>query len=143
MSMLRLQTVKKKEQRFLQFGKEWILNEQGMIYPHILLILVLIMAASVSIADSFVSKWKTADYVTDYYELRIVELMAVRNVVAQSEPDPFFLETNIGTTHVTISEAVQNERRVRIETTHQDGVFWAVYHLHSEDGSILKRTEYY
>ncbi|MCP3763312.1 hypothetical protein NLX67_13060 [Domibacillus sp. A3M-37] len=113
-----------------------------MIYPHILLILVLITAASVSAADSSVTKWETADYLTDYYEMRIIELMALRDVLSQSDPASFTMQTNRGTTSVDIIETSEKDRQIRITTIHEDGFFHATYYYDMKNHLIVKRTEY-
>ena len=133
---------KRKVHRFLQCSKENVTNEEGMIYPHILLILVLIVGASVSAADSFVSKWKTADYLTDYYEMRIIELMALRDVLSQPDPQSFIMQTNHGTTNVTILNTSEKKRQIQISTVYEDGSFRATYYYDVESERTVKRAEY-
>ncbi|WP_309091563.1 hypothetical protein [Domibacillus sp.] len=114
-----------------------------MIFPHVLLILVLIMAASVSAADAAVTKWKTADHLTNYYELRVAELMALRRVLTQSEPVSFETKTNLGITSAAVKEIAEQNWQIRITTTHTDGFFRATYVYDPRLESFLSRVEYH
>ncbi|WP_141719936.1 hypothetical protein [Domibacillus iocasae] len=127
--------------RFIHCIKKHLNRQHGMIYPHILLILVLIMAASISTVDSSVTKWRTADYLTDYYEMRIVELMALRDVLSQADPASFIMETNRGTTSIDIIEMSEQDRQIRITTIHEENIFSATYYYNRKDLSIVKRAE--
>lgn len=134
--------VKRRVHQFLLFNKYYLAREGGMIYPHILLILVLVAGASVSAADSFVTKWKTADYLTHYYEMRIVELVAIRDVLSQPDPQSFSMRTNRGTTNVNILNTSEKERQIQITTVYENGSFQATYYYDRESELMVKRTEY-
>jgi hypothetical protein len=114
-----------------------------MMYPHMLLILILIMAASVSAADAAVTKWKTADYLTDYYEMRIVELMALRRILESPDPKNFTIKTNVGTTSAVMETAEKENWKIRIATQSQEGSFQAAYLYDPESRSVLGRIEYH
>lgn len=133
----------KKELPCFRFINNHLRRQEGMIYPHVLLILILIMAASVSAADAAVTKWKTADYLTDYYEMRIVELMALRLVLASSDTDDFTIKTNVGTTSVVVEKSGKENRKIRIATHSEESTFHAVYLYDPENRSILGRIEYH
>ncbi|WP_046173819.1 hypothetical protein [Domibacillus indicus] len=113
-----------------------------MIYPHILLILILVMAASISAADAAITKWKTADYLTGYYEMRIVELIALREVLEQPQPSAFVMETNKGITSVNITNISEKECQIRITITYKEGVSQAAYYYNVKSKTITKRVEY-
>ncbi|WP_050180832.1 hypothetical protein [Domibacillus robiginosus] len=113
-----------------------------MIYPHILLILVLIMAASVSAADAAVTKWKTAEDLTNYYEFRVAELMALRRVLNESAPLSLQTKTNLGITSATVTKIDEKHWNIRIATTHKEGFFYAAYLYDPHNKSIIRRIEY-
>lgn len=141
--MLHFQMVNRKERSCILSIRRHIKRQQGMIFPHVLLILVLIMAASVSAADAAVTKWKTADYLTNYYEFRVAELMALRRVLTLSEPASFDIETNLGTTNTAVTETAEQNWQIRITTTHTDGFFRATYVYDPRLESFLSRVEYH
>jgi hypothetical protein len=113
-----------------------------MIFPHILLILVLIMAASVSAADAAVTKWKTAEDLTNYYEFRLAELMALRRILNESAPTSLQTKTNLGTTSAAVTETDEKNWDIRIATTHKEGFFHASYLYDPHNKSIIRRIEY-
>jgi len=114
-----------------------------MMYPHVLLILTLIMAASVSAADAAVTKWKTADYLTNYYEMRIVELMALRDMLESPDPENLTIKTTIGMTSAVVEKAEKENWKIRITTHSQEGSFHAAYLYDPDNKSILGRIEYH
>lgn len=60
--------------------KGWITNEKGALLPFTLLLLTVVCTTAVFGTGIFVSKQKTALFLTDYYETKVMELMALQAV---------------------------------------------------------------
>ncbi|KAB7708781.1 hypothetical protein F9802_01120 [Bacillus aerolatus] len=61
--------------------KSLIVNEKGGLLPYVLLLFVIICTAAVFGTGIFVSKQKTALFLTDYYETKVMELMTLQQVL--------------------------------------------------------------
>ncbi|OMP67690.1 hypothetical protein [Domibacillus epiphyticus] len=114
-----------------------------MIYPHVLLLLFLVSAAAVIAAEASVTKINTANQLTEYYELRIIELMAIRNMLENPDAPSFSMETNKGTTMVQITDSSATERRIRITTYRTGRPFYSTFFYNKAEGQITKRTEHF
>ncbi|OLN23344.1 hypothetical protein BTO30_05095 [Domibacillus antri] len=113
-----------------------------MIYPHVLLLLFLISSAAITAADAAVTKMKTSDQLTEYYEIRVVELMAIRDVLQHPEASDFSIETNKGTTTIQITDRSETERKIRITTMREERLFYSTFFLNTAQNRIMKRTEH-
>ncbi len=133
---------KKKEHRFIHSIKRLRKNESGMIYPHVLVLLFLMSAAAVTATDAAVTKMKTADQLTEYYEMRLVELMAVRFVLKNPDTASFTMKTNKGTTDVQLLDQSEIERSIRITTTRGKRQFYATFLYNKENNRLTKRIEH-
>ncbi len=88
-----------------------------------------------------VSKTNSAEYLTEYYELRIVEIIALRKAFEQSQLSSFDFQTNKGTTKVEINEVSEKETQIRIMTLLENRTFQAAFYYNLEQEAILKRVE--
>ncbi|MGG3450152.1 hypothetical protein ABER98_09765 [Domibacillus aminovorans] len=140
--MLPFKMEKKKEHRFIHSIKRLRKNESGMIYPHVLVLLFLMSAAAVTATDAAVTKMKTADQLTEYYEMRLVELMAVRFVLKNPDTASFTMKTNKGTTDVQLLDQSEIERSIRITTTRGKRQFYATFLYNKENNRLTKRIEH-
>ncbi|WP_155894708.1 MULTISPECIES: hypothetical protein [Bacillaceae] len=134
--------MEKKEHRFIHSIKRLRKNESGMIYPHVLVLLFLMSAAAVTATDAAVTKMKTADQLTEYYEMRLVELMAVRFVLKNPDTASFTMKTNKGTTDVQLLDQSEIERSIRITTTRGKRQFYATFLYNKENNRLTKRIEH-
>lgn len=113
-----------------------------MIYPHVLVLLFLMSAAAVTATDAAVTKMKTADQLTEYYEMRLVELMAVRAFLKNSDTAAFTMKTNKGITKVQLLEQSEIEQSVHIATTRGERQFYATFLYNKENHRFIKRIEH-
>ncbi|OAH56002.1 hypothetical protein AWH49_05345 [Domibacillus aminovorans] len=99
-------------------------------------------AAAVTATDAAVTKMKTADQLTEYYEMRLVELMAVRFVLKNPDTASFTMKTNKGTTDVQLLDQSEIERSIRITTTRGKRQFYATFLYNKENNRLTKRIEH-
>jgi hypothetical protein len=134
---------KKKGHHFIHSIKRLLKNESGMIYPHVLLLLFLISAAAVTATDAAVTKMKTADQLTEYYEMRLIEVMAIRNVLQNPDVPSFSMETNKGITYVLKSDYSETEQSIRVTTTRTSRQFYSTFFYDKEQHQLTKRIEHH
>jgi len=60
--------------------KSLISNEKGVLLPYTILLFTVVCTAAIFGTGIFVSKQKTALFLTDYYETKVIELMALQEV---------------------------------------------------------------
>lgn len=92
--------------------------------------------------DAVVTKLKTASQLTEYYELRLAELMAVRHVLQNPEANSFEIKTNKGKVNVQITDVSETGRKIRITITRTERLFFASYFYDKEQRRFEKRFEY-
>jgi hypothetical protein len=114
-----------------------------MIYPHVLLLLFLMSAAAVTATDAAVTKMKTADQLTEYYEMRLIEIMAIRNVLQNPDVSFFSMETNKGITYVLRSDYSETEQSIRVTTTRTSRQFYSTFFYDKEQHQLIKRIEHH
>ncbi|MEK4028824.1 hypothetical protein MKZ02_09740 [Pseudobacillus sp. FSL P4-0506] len=58
-----------------------ITNEKGVILPYTLLLFTIVCTAAIFGTGIFVSKQKTALFLTDYYETKVIESMTLQEIL--------------------------------------------------------------
>ncbi|OKL38096.1 hypothetical protein BLL40_01340 [Domibacillus mangrovi] len=99
-------------------------------------------AAAVTATDAAVTKMKTADQLTEYYEMRLVELMAIRAILKNPDTASFTMKTNKGITDVQLLDPSEIERIIRITTTRGHRQFYATFLYDKENHRLTKRIEH-
>ncbi|OCA92622.1 competence type IV pilus minor pilin ComGG [Pseudobacillus wudalianchiensis] len=60
--------------------KSLISNEKGVLLPYTILLFTVVCTAAMFGTGIFVSKQKTALFLTDYYETKVIEFMALQEI---------------------------------------------------------------
>ncbi|KMY54746.1 hypothetical protein AC623_13055 [Bacillus sp. FJAT-27231] len=60
--------------------KGLISNERGVLLPYTILLFTVVCTAAIFGTGIFVSKQKTALFLTDYYETKVIEFMALQEI---------------------------------------------------------------
>ncbi|WP_203361769.1 competence type IV pilus minor pilin ComGG [Bacillus sp. REN10] len=125
--------------------KQWIMNERGMLFPYVLLLFIVVLSTAILGVDIFVSKQRTAMHLTEYYETKVMELLALQHVASQLDQGTAasgVFVTNKGEVHYSVSEETnQDQYIIHLKTKKKDSNFYSKVIYDEKTKQMVKRLE--
>ncbi|MBM7650462.1 hypothetical protein JOC78_003453 [Bacillus ectoiniformans] len=120
-------------------------NEKGVLFPYVLLLFAGICILAVFSTEIYVTKQKTAANLSAYYEVRLLELMAIRNLLPELDArgaSTGVYTTDQGTVAYDIIPMAEPELlEVRLVISNQGSRFTSQILYNKTEKKIIKRTD--
>ncbi|MGM7635545.1 hypothetical protein [Bacillus sp. Hm123] len=104
--------------------KRLIFNERGVLFPYVLVLFIVVSSTAVLGVETFVSKQKTAMNLTEYYEIKVIELLTLQHLgqqLAEGVVTTGVFVTNKGEVRYSVSPEVEKDQYVIQLRTKKDG----------------------
>lgn len=104
--------------------KGLIFNERGVLFPYVLVLFIVVSSTAVLGVEVFVSKQKTAMNLTEYYEIKVMELLTLQYLDQQLDEGVALsgaFVTNKGEVTYSASPEIDQDQYVIHLRTKKDG----------------------
>ncbi|WP_338750065.1 hypothetical protein [Bacillus sp. FJAT-52991] len=125
--------------------KRFILNERGVLFPYVLLLFIVVSSTAILGVEIFISKQRTAMYLTEYYEIKVMELMTLQYLSPQLDQGMAIsgvFVTNKGEVNYSASPEIDPDQYViHLRTKKEGSNFYSKVVYDQTTKQIVKRIE--
>ncbi|OZI11937.1 hypothetical protein CEW92_09375 [Bacillaceae bacterium SAS-127] len=104
--------------------KRLIFNERGVLFPYVLVLFIVVSSTAILGVEVFISKQKTAMNLTEYYEIKVMELLTLQYLGPQLDEGGALsgaFVTNKGEVAYSASPEVDQDQYVIYLRTKKEG----------------------